>query len=140
MQTASANIWERMGRSQELGEFQRGTVIGCHLCNTSSRGISLQTSCGLHINKGGRWRSGLSRRPIYRGYSPRYESRTGRPPVSSHHYPIKGQKKNNNNKKKDQGQCVESFMEWVSMAEQLDPSHRSPIVMQSVGCHWTLQQ
>ena len=29
-----------MGRSQELSEFQRGTVIGCHLCNKSSRGIS----------------------------------------------------------------------------------------------------
>ena len=25
-----------MGRSQELSEFQHGTVIGCHLCNKSS--------------------------------------------------------------------------------------------------------
>ena len=25
MQTVSANIWERMGRSQELSKFQRGT-------------------------------------------------------------------------------------------------------------------
>ncbi|CAI9556633.1 unnamed protein product [Staurois parvus] len=33
MQTASTNICERMGRSQELREFQYGTVIGCHLCN-----------------------------------------------------------------------------------------------------------
>ncbi|CAI9536775.1 unnamed protein product [Staurois parvus] len=24
-----------MGRSQELSEFKRGTVIGCHLCNKS---------------------------------------------------------------------------------------------------------
>uniref|UniRef100_A0A3P8S250 MHD domain-containing protein n=1 Tax=Amphiprion percula TaxID=161767 RepID=A0A3P8S250_AMPPE len=29
-----------MGCSQELSEFQRGTVIGCHLCNKSSRDIS----------------------------------------------------------------------------------------------------
>ena len=29
-----------MGRSQELSEFQRGTVIGCHLCNKSSPEIS----------------------------------------------------------------------------------------------------
>ncbi|KAI2662490.1 Transposable element Tcb2 transposase [Labeo rohita] len=29
-----------MGRSQELSEFQCGTVIGCHLCNKSSREIS----------------------------------------------------------------------------------------------------
>ncbi|CAI9564512.1 unnamed protein product [Staurois parvus] len=41
MQTASANTCERMGRSQELHEFKRGTVIGCHLCNKSIHEISL---------------------------------------------------------------------------------------------------
>ncbi|CAI9577969.1 unnamed protein product [Staurois parvus] len=41
MQTASTNIFERMGRPQELSEFKRGTVIGCHLCNKSIREISL---------------------------------------------------------------------------------------------------
>ncbi|CAI9555616.1 unnamed protein product, partial [Staurois parvus] len=41
MQTASINICERMGRSQELSEFQRDSVIGCHLCNKSIREISL---------------------------------------------------------------------------------------------------
>ncbi|CAI9615713.1 unnamed protein product [Staurois parvus] len=41
MQTASTNICERMGRSQELSEFKCGTVIGCHLCNKSIREISL---------------------------------------------------------------------------------------------------
>ncbi|CAI9536538.1 unnamed protein product [Staurois parvus] len=41
MQTASTNICERMGRSQELNEFKNGTVIGCHLCNKSIREISL---------------------------------------------------------------------------------------------------
>ncbi|CAI9609222.1 unnamed protein product, partial [Staurois parvus] len=30
-----------MGHSQELSEFKRGTVIGCHLCNMSIREISL---------------------------------------------------------------------------------------------------
>ncbi|CAI9615919.1 unnamed protein product [Staurois parvus] len=35
MQTASTNICERMGHFQELIEFKRGTVIGCHLCNNS---------------------------------------------------------------------------------------------------------
>uniref|UniRef100_A0A8C5PFK8 Transposase n=1 Tax=Leptobrachium leishanense TaxID=445787 RepID=A0A8C5PFK8_9ANUR len=39
MQTVFTNICERMGRSQ-LSEFQRGTVIACHLCNKSSREIS----------------------------------------------------------------------------------------------------
>ncbi|CAI9620759.1 unnamed protein product, partial [Staurois parvus] len=40
MQTASTNIGERMGRSQELSDSKRGTVIGCHLCNKSIRDIS----------------------------------------------------------------------------------------------------
>ncbi|CAI9577221.1 unnamed protein product, partial [Staurois parvus] len=41
MQTASTNICEGMGRSQELSEFKRGSVIGCHLCNKSIHEISL---------------------------------------------------------------------------------------------------
>ncbi|CAI9610709.1 unnamed protein product, partial [Staurois parvus] len=41
MQTASTNICERMGRSQELSKLKSGTVIGCHLCNKSIREISL---------------------------------------------------------------------------------------------------
>ncbi|CAI9551925.1 unnamed protein product [Staurois parvus] len=41
MQTASTNICERMGHSQELSEFKHGTVIGCHLYNKSIREISL---------------------------------------------------------------------------------------------------
>ncbi|CAI9611157.1 unnamed protein product [Staurois parvus] len=43
MQIASANICGRMGRSQELSEFKRGTVIGCHLCNKSIRETFLAT-------------------------------------------------------------------------------------------------
>ena len=41
MQTVFTNICERMSRSQELSEFQRGTVIGCHISNKSSCEISL---------------------------------------------------------------------------------------------------
>ncbi|CAI9563698.1 unnamed protein product [Staurois parvus] len=41
MQTASTNICERMGRSQELSDSKRGSVTGCHLCNKSIREISL---------------------------------------------------------------------------------------------------
>ncbi|CAI9556908.1 unnamed protein product [Staurois parvus] len=41
MQTASTNICERMGRSQEFSKFKRGTMIGCHLCNKSICEISL---------------------------------------------------------------------------------------------------
>ncbi|CAI9590573.1 unnamed protein product [Staurois parvus] len=40
MQTASTNICERIGRSQELSEFKRSTIIGCHLCNKSIHEIS----------------------------------------------------------------------------------------------------
>ncbi|CAI9607633.1 unnamed protein product [Staurois parvus] len=32
-----------------------------------------------------------------------------------------------------QQQCIESFMEWVSMAEQLYPSCTSPSALQSVN-------
>ncbi|CAI9533881.1 unnamed protein product [Staurois parvus] len=41
MQTASANICERMGRSQELSEFKCDTLVGCHLCSKSIFEISL---------------------------------------------------------------------------------------------------
>ncbi|CAI9563385.1 unnamed protein product [Staurois parvus] len=41
MQTASTNICERMGRSQELSEFKHDTMISCHLCNKSIPEISL---------------------------------------------------------------------------------------------------
>ncbi|CAI9564714.1 unnamed protein product, partial [Staurois parvus] len=41
IQTASTNICERMGRSQELSEFKHCTVIGYHLCNKSIHEISL---------------------------------------------------------------------------------------------------
>ncbi|CAI9623932.1 unnamed protein product, partial [Staurois parvus] len=39
MQTASTNIGERMGRSQELSDYKRGPVIGGHLGNKSIRDI-----------------------------------------------------------------------------------------------------
>ncbi|CAI9597443.1 unnamed protein product, partial [Staurois parvus] len=41
MQTPPANICKRIDHTQELSEFKRGTVIGCHLCNKSIREISL---------------------------------------------------------------------------------------------------
>ncbi|CAI9555348.1 unnamed protein product, partial [Staurois parvus] len=38
-----------------------------------------------------------------------------------------------------QQQCVDSFMEWVSMAERLHQSLTSPSAMQSVGCtYWCM--
>ncbi|CAI9554430.1 unnamed protein product [Staurois parvus] len=45
-----------MDCSQELSEFKRVTVIGCHLCNKSIREISLlpnipwSTVCGIITN------------------------------------------------------------------------------------------
>ncbi|XP_069024189.1 aminoacyl tRNA synthase complex-interacting multifunctional protein 1-like [Embiotoca jacksoni] len=33
-------ISDGMGRSEELSDFQRGTVVGCHMCNKSVREIS----------------------------------------------------------------------------------------------------
>ncbi|CAI9603277.1 unnamed protein product, partial [Staurois parvus] len=56
--TASSNICERMGRSQELSEFHCGTMIGCHLCNMAIRDISLllnipQSTVSSTITKSG---------------------------------------------------------------------------------------
>ncbi|CAI9589389.1 unnamed protein product, partial [Staurois parvus] len=41
MLTASTNICERMGHSQELSEIKHGNVLGCHLCNKSICEMSL---------------------------------------------------------------------------------------------------
>ncbi|CAI9532893.1 unnamed protein product [Staurois parvus] len=41
MLTASTNICDRMGHSQELSEFKCGTMIGCNLCNKFICEISL---------------------------------------------------------------------------------------------------
>ncbi|CAI9563770.1 unnamed protein product [Staurois parvus] len=49
MQTASIHICEKMGRSQELSEFKRSTVIGCHLCNKSIHEISLLLNIQLLV-------------------------------------------------------------------------------------------
>ncbi|CAI9571147.1 unnamed protein product [Staurois parvus] len=44
-----------MGGSQELSEFNRGTVIACHLCNKSICDISLllniPVNCKWYYNK-----------------------------------------------------------------------------------------
>ena len=40
MQSPSTNIGRRMGRTEELSDFQCGTVIGCHFFNKSVRQIS----------------------------------------------------------------------------------------------------
>ncbi|CAI9616272.1 unnamed protein product, partial [Staurois parvus] len=41
MQTASTNICEKMGLSQELSQLNCGTMMGCHLCNKLIHEISL---------------------------------------------------------------------------------------------------
>ena len=40
MQPPETNVGSRMGRTEELNDFQRGTVIGCHLSNKSVHQIS----------------------------------------------------------------------------------------------------
>ncbi|CAI9612922.1 unnamed protein product [Staurois parvus] len=59
MQTASTHICDRMGRSQELGEFNRDTMIGCHLCKSICE-ISLllnipQSTVSSIIKSGSNW-------------------------------------------------------------------------------------
>uniref|UniRef100_A0A0E9RIT9 Uncharacterized protein n=1 Tax=Anguilla anguilla TaxID=7936 RepID=A0A0E9RIT9_ANGAN len=40
MQSSQTNIGSRMGRTEELSDFQRDTVIGCHPSNQSLHQIS----------------------------------------------------------------------------------------------------
>lgn len=42
-----------MGHPQEPGGFHRGTVLGCHLCNKSSREMSKYSTvnCQLYFKK-----------------------------------------------------------------------------------------
>ncbi|CAI9605859.1 unnamed protein product [Staurois parvus] len=79
MQTASTNICERMGRSQELSEIKHGTVIGCHLCNKSICEISLllniprsMVSCNVP-----KWKQLGTTATQQRGTRPRKNDRAG---------------------------------------------------------------
>ncbi|CAI9542031.1 unnamed protein product, partial [Staurois parvus] len=119
MQTASTNICERMGRSQELSEFKRGPVIGCHLCNKSIRDISWL----LHIPRS--TVSGIITKWKQLGTTatqPRSErgqhilKRTVRRSRQLSAEPIAKTSKLHAAFRLAQQQCVESFMEWVSMA------------------------
>uniref|UniRef100_A0AAR2LST3 Uncharacterized protein n=1 Tax=Pygocentrus nattereri TaxID=42514 RepID=A0AAR2LST3_PYGNA len=92
-----------MNFQRELSEFQRGTVIGRHLCSKSSREISSLLNIPQSNVSG-----------IISHRSPTFcRVNHYRPP--NFMWPS-DQLKNS----------VESFMEWVSMAEQPHPSLISP--------------
>ncbi|CAI9586699.1 unnamed protein product, partial [Staurois parvus] len=132
MQTASTNICERMGRSQELSEFKHGTMISCHLCNKSIREISSllnipqSTVCGIIT----RWKqvgttvtqpqTGRTRKKCVEVADCLQSQllKTSKLHVAFILAP----------------QCIESFMERVYMAEELNPSPTSPSAMQSTRC------
>ncbi|CAI9579181.1 unnamed protein product, partial [Staurois parvus] len=141
MQTASTNICERMGHSQELSKFKRGTVIGCHLCNKSIREIFLllnipRTTVSGIITK---WKKLGNTETQPQSGRPRKMTEWGQ-------CMLKCAKDTNclqSQKLKTSKlhvvfrlaqQRVESFMEWVSMSKQLHPSLTSPSAMQSVEC------
>ncbi|CAI9575809.1 unnamed protein product, partial [Staurois parvus] len=127
MQTASKNIRKRIGRTQELCEFKCGTVIGCHLCNNFIREMSLllniprSTVIGI-ITK---WKQLGTTATQPQSDRPRKMKERGQRMLKSTAQVA--------NFRLSQ-QCVESFVEWVSMAEQLHPSLTSPSAMQSVSC------
>ncbi|CAI9568672.1 unnamed protein product [Staurois parvus] len=143
MQTAT-NIGERMGRSQELSDSKRGPVIGGHLCNKSIRDISWllniprSTVSGI-ITKWKQLGTTATQPPSGR---PRHM--TGRGPCMLKRTVRRRRQLSAESIAKDlqtwcglqisQQQCVEIFMEWVSMAEQLHPSLTITSAMQSIGC------
>ncbi|CAI9618058.1 unnamed protein product [Staurois parvus] len=145
MQTASTNIGERMVRSQELSEFKRGPVIGCHLCNKSIRDISWllniphSTVSGI-ITKWKQLGTTATQPPIGR---PHKMTEQGQRMLKhtvhrSHQLSAESIAKGlqiSCGFRLAQQQCVESSMEWVSMTEQLHSSLGDvPSAMQSVGC------
>ena len=129
-----------MGRSQELSEFQCGTVIGCHLCNKSSREISSllnipQSTVSGIITK---WKQ-LATAAI-QPQSGRPCKMTERGQRMLRRILCRGCFLLSQSLQTSKLHVVfrlaqeQSFMEWVSMAKQLHPSHTSASAMQSDGC------
>ncbi|CAI9578858.1 unnamed protein product, partial [Staurois parvus] len=143
MQTASTNICERMGCSQELSEFNRSTVIGCHLCNKSIHDILLLLKIPRSTVRGiiTKWKQlGTTATQPQSG---RPHKMTELDQLMLKRIVCRSRQLSAESIAKDllhvafrlaQQQCVESFMERVSMAEQLHPSLISPSAMQSVRC------
>ncbi|CAI9561572.1 unnamed protein product, partial [Staurois parvus] len=129
MQTASTNICERMGRSQELSEFKHGTVIGCYICNKSIHEISLLlnipwsnvsdiiTKCKQLGTTSTQPQSGRPHKMTERGQHMLKRTVRRRRQLSAES--IAKDLQTSDLQSREQ-QCVES-MEWVSMAVQLHP-------------------
>ncbi|CAI9612535.1 unnamed protein product, partial [Staurois parvus] len=96
-----------MGRSQELSELKRGTVIGCHLCNKSICDISLllnipqSTVSGIIIN----WRQ--LRMTATQPQSERGQRMVKHTVYRSHQLSAESDEHNS-----------ESFMEWETAASK----------------------
>ncbi|CAI9566440.1 unnamed protein product [Staurois parvus] len=122
-----------MGCSQELSKFKRGIVIGGHLCNKSIHDISLLLNVPQSTISGiiTQWKklgttathpaSGRLRKMTEWG------QRMLKCTVCKSHQLSVGVAF------RLAQQCIESFMEWVSMAKQLHPSLTSLSAMQSIG-------
>ncbi|CAI9601109.1 unnamed protein product [Staurois parvus] len=144
MQTASTNIGERMGRSQELSDSKRGPVIGGHLGNKSIRDISWLLNIPRSTVSG-----------IITKWKQLGTTATQPPSGRPRHMTGRGQRMLKRTVHRSHQLSAESIakdlqtwcglqmstttvrrelMEWVSMAEQLHPSLPSPSAMQSVGC------
>ena len=135
MQTVATNICERMGRSWELSEFQHGTVTGCHLCNKSSHKISSLLNIPRSTVSGiiTKWKclgktvtQPRSVRPCWGAECAEVTNflQSQSLQTSKLHVAFR----------LAQEQCVESFIEWVSMAQQPHPSHTSASAMQTIRC------
>ena len=136
-----------MGRTEELSDFQRGTVIGCHLSNKLVHQIYallelLRSTISAVIVK---WKcpGATAAQP----QSGRPHKLTDRDRRVLKHIAWKNLRSSvatlTTEFQTDSGRnvstsikCfVESFMKWVSMAEQPHTSLRTPCAMPSVG--WT---
>ncbi|CAI9603171.1 unnamed protein product [Staurois parvus] len=133
-----------MGRSQELSESKRGTVIGCYLCNKSIHDISLllniprSTVSGI-VTKWKQLGTTATQPPSGR---PRKMTEWGQSLLKctvcrSHQLSAESIAKDLQTSCGLQISTTTVRRELhgrVSMAEQLHPSLTSPSAMQSVGC------
>ncbi|CAI9583864.1 unnamed protein product, partial [Staurois parvus] len=127
MQTAPTNICERMGRSQELSEFK----CGGYLCNQPISEISLLlnipcatvsgiiTKCKELGTIATQPRSSRPRKMTERGqrmlkHTVRRSLQLSAESTAKYFHTSCGLQL-------AQQECIESFMEWFSMAEQLHP-------------------
>ena len=143
MQSPWTNFGSRMGYTEELSDFQRGTVIGYHHSNKSVHQISAlqelpRSTVSAVIVKWKRLRAPTaqprsSRSHKLREWDRRVWKRVAQKKLCRRLQHSIPSSKLTLEATSAQALFVESFMKCVTMAKQLHTSRRSPCTMPNVG-------